>query len=108
MPRLSWREAVFALSDGEYALRPEFRELIEFRQQDLRVEVPTESFHLVLCRNLAFTYFADQVQKRVSEQIASRLLPGGLLVIGKHEAVPQGMPQLLPCDGRLCIYRAVR
>ena len=107
MPRLT-AEAVFALSDGEYALRPEFRELIEFRQQDLRVELPTESFHLVLCRNLAFTYFADQVQRRVSEQIATRLLPGGFLVIGKHEAVPEGMPQLLPCDGRLCIYRAVR
>ena len=65
------------------------------------------SFHLILCRNLVFTYFADPVQRRVSEQIAMLHVPGGFFVIGKHEAVPGGMQQLLPSDGRLRIYRAV-
>jgi len=102
-----WREVVFTLSDGEYALRPEFRGPIDFGQQDLRVEVPTELFHLVLCRNLAFTYFADPVQRHVSEQIATRLLTGGFFVIVKHEAVPEAIQGLLPCNGRLGIYRAV-
>ena len=40
--------------------------------------------HLVLCRNLVFTYFADPVQGHVSEQIATRLLPGGFFMIGKQ------------------------
>ena len=53
------------------------------------------------------SYFADPVQRRVSEQIATLLLPGGFFVIGKHEAVPEGMQRLLPCNGSLGIYRAV-
>ena len=85
-----WRQKVFTRSDREYTLRPEFRELVEFRQQDIRAEIPTESFHLILCRNLVFTYFAEAVQRQVLERIVTRLVPGGLLVLGKHERLPEG------------------
>jgi chemotaxis protein methyltransferase CheR len=102
-----WREAAFTRSGAEYVLRPEFRGQVELQRQDIRAEAPAESFHLILCRNLVFTYFADPGQKRVLERIVARLLPGGCFVIGKHEAVPKGMYGLPLCTGRLGIYRAV-
>lgn len=55
----------------------------------LRGETPAGPFDLVLCRNLAFTYFAPAVQKRVLARVAERLLPGGCLVIGAQEELPE-------------------
>ena len=44
--------------------------------------------HIVLCRNLAFTYFDDAHQRRVLDGIAARLPAGGFLVVGVHESLP--------------------
>ena len=45
-------------------------------------------FDLILCRNSAFTYFADDVQAQVLERLLGVLRPGGALVVGLHERLP--------------------
>jgi chemotaxis protein methyltransferase CheR len=45
---------------------------------------------LVLCRNLAFTYFDHGLQERVLAGIAARVPPGGFLAVGALELLPEG------------------
>jgi chemotaxis protein methyltransferase CheR len=70
-------------------LRDEFRAAVRFRRHDLRGdEWPPGPFDLVLCRNVAFTYFAEEVQEAVVARFARVLRPEGALVVGLHETVP--------------------
>jgi chemotaxis protein methyltransferase CheR len=59
-----------------------------FLRQDLRAQVPKGPFDLVLCRNVAFTYFAEPLQRLVLTRIRDELLPHGYLAIGAHEHLP--------------------
>ena len=69
-------------------VRQQHREGIDFLFQDLRLEAPDLLFDLILCRYVAFTYFAVPLQYQVLGRIVERLLPNGYLVIGTHERLP--------------------
>jgi len=69
-------------------VRQPHREGIDFLFQDLRLEAPDLLFDLILCRYVAFTYFAVPLQYQVLGRIVERLLPNGYLVIGTHERLP--------------------
>ncbi|MFQ5349588.1 MAG: CheR family methyltransferase [Thermoanaerobaculia bacterium] len=85
----AWREAAFsAAGEGRWLLDPTYRRGVELTLQDLRLEAPAGPFHLVLCRNLAFTYFAESLQREALHRIRTRLAPGGALVVGGHETLP--------------------
>ncbi|MHC4224017.1 MAG: CheR family methyltransferase [Planctomycetota bacterium] len=92
----AWIARAFVEDQGMFQLRPEFRQGIAFQLQDLRRAMPKERFHLVLCRNLAFTYFEEELQKEVLRGIRSKLLPGGVLVLGAHEHLPAGAVDFEP------------
>jgi len=81
----------------QYCLKSAFREGIQFEQQDIRKQMPDGLFHLLLCRNLAFTYFEPILQQEVLRGILHRLVPQGILVIGKKESLPiiDGNSQLI-------------
>jgi chemotaxis protein methyltransferase CheR len=100
-----WLETVFVRSTRDWVLRPEFRGQVEFRQQDIRTQTPVESFDLILCRNLVFTYFAEPLQRQVLERLTEHLLPEGHLVIGKHETIPAGTPGLEPSSSGTLFVR---
>ena len=98
-------ERGFERVDGRYRLRPVLRYGVEFRCEDVRSAGPEGPFDLVLCRNLAFTYFDDAVQRDTLRRLVERLRPGGCLAIGIHESLPEGSWGLLPWDGRSGLYR---
>ncbi len=100
-----WVEAAFEPADGERRLRAGWRRGVAFRRQDLRRRMPAGPFHLVLCRNLAFTYFDEPLQREVLGRLAARLAPSGLLLVGTHERLPPGDFGLEPAAGRLPVYR---
>ena len=102
----AWREAAFARTDGAFRLRPAFRHGITLRLQDIRRRRPAGPFDLILCRNLAFTYFAAPLQARLLRAIRARLRPGGALVIGGHEDLP-GDGGFAPLAPGLPIYRRI-
>jgi chemotaxis protein methyltransferase CheR len=99
LPR-PWREQAFT---PEHELRPAYREGVRFVGEDIRDAMPDGPFHLILCRNLAFMYFDDTLQRTVLEGITARLAPGGMLVIGQHETLPGG--ELEACPASLGLYR---
>lgn len=99
-----WIDRAFDRRNDLYCLREHWKMCIEFRRQDIRLEQPPGEFDLILCRNVAFTYFSEAVQRDVLARIAQRLRPDGLLVIGRHESLPSGAC-LLPAAAAPGVYR---
>ncbi len=95
----------FTPSPQGLCLKPEYREGVELFQQDVRLTMPPGSFHLVFCRNLAFTYFEAALQREILGRITERLCPGGALVIGTLESLPADIAGLEPWSGRRAVYR---
>lgn len=103
--RGAWRDRAFVRRDGLYCLRPELARKVAFRSHDVRGEPPGGPFDLVLCRNLAFTYFDLELQRDVAGRLAGCLRPGGALVLGAHEAVPEGVAGLVRWPGTRGVYQ---
>jgi chemotaxis protein methyltransferase CheR len=101
-PELSTQ--AFTGGNGCWCVRPAHKQSIQFLQQDLRQKAPPGRFDLVLCRNLAFTYFAPALQETVLERIAASLQPRGFLVIGSHEHLPGSMAQWRPAGCHRTIF----
>lgn len=101
---LPWRQEAFEERGGRFCLRQEFQAGVELREQDIRRQLPAESFHLVLCRNLAFTYFEENLQSEIARAIHDRLVPGGVLVLGKQEKLPQAAGGFVELAPHLRIY----
>ena len=99
------RTAGFDHRDDDFALRAEFEQEVDFYRQDLREVQPEGQFHLVLCRNLAFTYFDVSQQLELIPGIAAALIPGGALLIGAHERLPREQTALVPWKPELGVYR---
>lgn len=101
----AWLVAAFEETDCRFRLKTKFRANVEFRQQDIRTELPIGPFDLVLCRNLVFTYFEEQLQREIAGSLHDRLVPGGVLVLGMHEVLPRGITGFRALEPRLPIYR---
>jgi chemotaxis protein methyltransferase CheR len=100
-----WVEQTFTRCGPLFCLKEEFREGIQFELQDIRRSMPDGRFDLILCRNLAFTYFDDALQRHTSNQLRERLRPGGFLVLGTREALPADAGGFLRLAPHLPIYR---
>lgn len=98
-------EQAFLRENSGYCLRGEFKEGVQFRLQDVRREMPREFADLILCRNLAFTYFNETLQADVMARLDEHLRPGGFLVIGSHERLPARPEKLERYDKSLPIFQ---
>jgi len=99
-----WSSRAFISAEAGMRLLPELRAQVTFRPEDVRQSMPEGPFDLVLCRNLAFTYFGPELQRRTLAALVERLVTGGALVIGGHEVLPEGGPPL-ERRGHLPVYR---
>jgi len=95
----------FGHSGKLFSVTKDFRGNIRFAKQDIRNELPKGIFHLILCRNLVFTYFDEMRQREILGEIIGRLMPGGFLVIGVHESLPEGDFSLKQYCQIPCIYQ---
>ncbi|MDG5815154.1 CheR family methyltransferase [Chitinispirillales bacterium ANBcel5] len=77
-----------------YTLSETIKKRVTFMNQDVRKELPEGHFHLILCRNLVFTYFSEDLQITIGSKIVSKLTPGGYLILGSHERVPEKVQNL--------------
>jgi len=100
-----WRERAFREEGGRWTVREDVRAAVELRRGDIRRDFPECPLDLVLCRNLAFTYFDEAGQRELACAVAARLVTGGVLVLGSHEALPAGVPGLVAIGERLPAYR---
>jgi len=100
----AWIDAAFVQREDEYCLRDLWKSCVEFRQQDIRTNQPSGPFDLVLCRNVAFTYFDEPAQRRIVSRLAEQMSTDGFLVVGRHESLPSDAP-FVPYAVGLGIYR---
>jgi chemotaxis protein methyltransferase CheR len=85
----------FFKKEGEfYILDRSIRESVEFKKHDILHEEPFLGMDIVLCRNLAFTYFSKESQIEVLRKMATSLKEKRFLVIGKEENLPLTYPTL--------------
>ena len=98
----------FEESDRGFRVHEPYRRGITFIRHDLRADPIPGVFDLILCRNLAFTYFAPQLQSQVLRRLTDRLRPQGWLVIGAQERLPQtATPRLAPLAAAAHILQRV-
>lgn len=96
------KKRAFEKREDEYQIKKEFRQDVQFLKQDIRSELPEGTFDLILCRNLVFTYFQEDLQRDIFQRIMTKLNPGGYLIIGNHESVPEGQQDLVGLEK--CVY----
>jgi chemotaxis protein methyltransferase CheR len=99
-----WIEEAFERANALCRLKPAFQEGVAFHIDDLRASTLRGPFDLVLCRNLAFTYFDSDGQRAAEGRLFDALRPGGALVVGRHERLP-GSTAFAPWSGANAIYR---
>ena len=82
----------FAPVQGGYEVRPEVRELVEFRHHNLVTQPPpfevTEQVDLVLCRNVTI-YFSRDTTRALMQRLHRTLRDGGYLFLGHSETLWQ-------------------
>jgi chemotaxis protein methyltransferase CheR len=101
----AWVEQAFVASTGEVALKPAYQAPVRFLVQDIRAARPEGRFDLILCRNVVFTYFDEAGQRTALSRMAERLVPGGALLIGKSERLPDANAELEPWNAQPGFYR---
>jgi chemotaxis protein methyltransferase CheR len=101
----SWRTQAFDHTAEGFRLKPEYQEPVTFLVQDIREAAPQETFHLILCRYLAFTYFDAALQSNTLRRLVEQVQIGGALVIGNGEKLPEGEFGLIPWSEKEGIYR---
>ena len=84
----------FRIENGFYILDRSIRESVEFKKHDIVHEEPFSGMDIILCRNLAFTYFSKECQMSVLKKIAASLKENGYLIVGKDEFLPLTYPNL--------------
>ncbi len=103
-----YRDAAFDIAGDAACIRARFREGITFEQRDVRQFVPPKPQDLVFCRNVAFTYFDEAAQRDFLRRVAGCLVPGGLLVVGGHETIPDGDFGLVRSEASPHVYVRAR
>jgi chemotaxis protein methyltransferase CheR len=103
----AWLRSAFSRRNSTWCLEPRLRSKARFVKQDIRDNAVEGPFHIVFCRNLAFTYFEHALQLEVLARIHEVLLDDGILVIGSHESLPEGYDGFEPWPGSRAIFRKV-
>ena len=104
---LKHRDHCFNLIQGSWHIKDQFRYIVEFSQHDLRRNAPHGPFDLILCRNVAFTYFDPGLQRQILDKIRFALRPGGFLIIGNTETLPYSVNDWKQLDPSLPVYQNV-
>lgn len=90
-----------------FSLKQPYKKYVRFELLDIRQDSPGGLFQVILCRNLAFTYFAPKLQQQVLKRIHDKVEDGGVLIRGKHELMlPEGTG-FIPWVEHMPIYQKV-
>ena len=92
------KEKYFIRRPHGFQIKDEIKGMVDFYQADLLAMGTPGALDLALCRNLAYTYFGKEEQRKVSSYFQQSMKPGGCLVVGaKEEPVLEGFEVIYPC-----------
>jgi chemotaxis protein methyltransferase CheR len=101
----AWTDRAFERKGSRFCITADAREKVAFMAQDVRTQMPPGLFHLILCRNLVFTYFDEALRRELLARLRDKLYEGGALVIGIKESLPPGFAGFTPWPGSRGVYR---
>ncbi len=73
----------------QFIVKPFLRNDISWQIMDLCTELPNQSFDLIFLRNNVLTYLDRNLKEPVFQNIVKKLKPGGFLIKGAHETIPE-------------------
>jgi chemotaxis methyl-accepting protein methylase len=95
-----------AAGRASFRVADELREGIRWQVHDLTADVPpAQVFHIVFLRNNLLTYYRDVIVEAALPAIVDSLAPGGILVIGQKERLPDFLKGFHPHRSVFCLYR---
>lgn len=98
-------EKYFFENGGTYGVRYNIRNMVRFGRLDIVRDSTLTNMHIVFCRNL-FIYFNRELQEFAFQKLDYALRPGGVLVMGKAEKLPQSFAgRYAAINSRHNIYR---
>ena len=86
----------FSPQHDRYLLDRKIREQVQFFRHDILIDPPFYRADLILCRNLLI-YFSRSQQQKILELLATALLPGGYLILGRAETLAPKCRELFIC-----------
>ncbi|MBO0747845.1 MAG: PAS domain-containing protein, partial [Acidimicrobiaceae bacterium] len=94
----------FEVDQGYGVFRPDLRRTLIFGRHDLVQDPPISRIDLLACRN-TLMYFTSEVQRQVLASFHFALNQGGILFLGKSEALVTRTGLFEPVDLRRHIFR---
>jgi chemotaxis protein methyltransferase CheR len=112
-PRSSMREVPVTIlstyfetsARGRYALRSGVMDGIVWQVHHLLSDPPEIGFDLIFLRNNLLTYYVDEIKIPAITRIVNSLAPGGFLIIGSHERMPNEAVDLKPWRESTVIFQ---
>ncbi len=97
-------EDFFDFHDKHAAIKPHYKENVRFERHNLVHDKPLGKFDIVFCRNVMI-YFDEVLKERVLNLIYESLKPGGYLIIGYYDIMPEfGKQKFKVYDVKTRIY----
>lgn len=91
---------------GDWSAKRELVDPVQYRRHNLVAEPALRGgFDVILCRNIML-YFDPAIRRRVFEQLATALRPGGVLVLGASETVIGQTERFAPSERWRGFYRS--
>ena len=72
--------------DGKFAIKPEIKSMIEFKQHNLLKDPYEKNFDLIVNRNVVI-YFTEDAKTQMYTGFLNSLVPGGILFVGATESI---------------------
>jgi chemotaxis protein methyltransferase CheR len=89
-----------------FRVADELWEGIRWQLHDLTADPPpARDFQIIFLRNNLLTYYRDEIIKTALTPIVDSLTPGGYLVIGRKEKLPDSLKGFHPHRSVSCLYR---
>jgi chemotaxis methyl-accepting protein methylase len=91
---------------ASFRVAEELREGIRWKLHDLTADTPPErDFHIIFLRNNLLTYYRGVIVEAALPAIVDSLAPGGILVIGQKERLPDFLKGFDPHPEVSCLFR---
>lgn len=72
--------------DGKFAVKPEIKSMVEFKQHNLLKDSYEKNFNLIVNRNVVI-YFTEDAKTQMYSGFLDSLVPGGILFVGATESI---------------------
>ncbi len=90
----------FSPSEEAIAIDPRIKEQVRFLEHDYLIDAWPRNMHLLVARNVIFTYRGAQEAEQWTARIEESLAPGGVLFLGSHDTIPRVLDERLERIGR--------